>query len=72
MQGGVDLTRAENDAVNLLVGLDVASLVRGIGDDPLELRIANEFLNVGASKWVTEEGLGEENDERYGRLVSLN
>jgi hypothetical protein len=72
MQSGVDLTRAENDAVNLLVWLDVASLVCGIGDDPLELRVANELLNVGTSKWVTEEGLGEENDERYRRLVSLN
>lgn len=37
VQGGVDLPRAEDDAVNLVMRLDRAGLVRRVGDDPLEL-----------------------------------
>lgn len=60
---GIDLARAEDDAVNLLGSLDLARLVGWVGDDPLELGLANELLNVGAGERMTEESLGEEEDE---------
>lgn len=70
VQSSPDLTRAQNDTLNLLRSLDSASLVLGIGDDPLEAGIGTaEVLNVGASKRVTEEGLGEENDKGCDMLA---
>lgn len=66
VQSGVDLTSAENDTINLLVRLDVAGLMRRVGDDPLELRVPGELLNAGTGKRVTEKSLGEEDDESYG------
>lgn len=64
VQGGPDLASAENDAVNLLGGLDGAGLVLGVGDDPLEAGIrASEVFNVRAGKGMTQQGLGEEDDE---------
>lgn len=59
-----NLSRAENDTLNLLGLLDGASLVLGIGDDPLELGFrASEVLNVGTSKRVAQERLREEDDQ---------
>lgn len=65
LESGVDLARAENDTLNLLGSLDVSRLVSGVGDDPAELRVTSELLNVGASNGVTEEGLGEEDDKGW-------
>lgn len=62
-EGGIDLTSAENDTLNLLRGLDLTSLVSRIGKDPTEVSVLSELLNVGASDRVTEERLGEEDDE---------
>ena len=61
----VDLAGAEHDAVNLLGGLDGAGLVGRIGNDPLEGRIARELLNRRAGEGMTEQSLGEEDDEGY-------
>ena len=64
VESGPDLTRAEDHTVDLLRGLDGTSLMLGIRDDPLELRILpGELLNVGAGERVTQESLGEEDDE---------
>lgn len=64
VKGGVDLTGAEDDTLNLVVRLDVASLVLGVGDDPLEASVlTRELLNVAASDGVSEQRLGEEDDE---------
>lgn len=64
VQGGVDLARAKNDTVDLLLGHEVAIGVLGVLDEGAELGVlAGEVLNVGASERVTEEGLGEEDDE---------
>lgn len=48
VQSGVHLSGAEDDAVDLIVGLDLAGLVGGVGDDPVELRVTGELVNVGA------------------------
>ena len=47
MQSSVNLTGTENDALNLLLGLDLvlAFGVSRVGDDPLEVRVASELLN---------------------------
>ena len=55
VQSGPDLTRAENDAVDLLGGLDSASLVLRVGDDPLEASVFTaKVFNAGAGEGVTE------------------
>lgn len=59
----IDLSRAENDTVNLFMGLQTTSLVGRVGDDPAELRVAGELVNVRASNVVTKERLGEEDDK---------
>lgn len=70
VQSSPDLTSAENDTVNFLRRLDGASLVLRIGDNPLETSIlCSEFLEVGASERVTEERLGEEDDEGCNLLA---
>lgn len=64
VQGSPDLARAENYAVNLLGRLDGASLMLGVGDDPLKAGIrASEVFNVRAGKGMTQQGLGEKDDE---------
>jgi hypothetical protein len=47
LQSGVDLTSTEDDALNLLLGLDLvlAFGVSRVGDDPLEVRVASELLD---------------------------
>ena len=64
VEGGVDLAGAEDDAVDLLGGLDAAGGVLGVRDDPLEGGAGvGKVLDVGAGDWVAKEGLGEEDDE---------
>lgn len=63
MQRRIDLARAENDTLNLLGGLDVTGLVGGVGNDPSELGVTDKLLDVRASKRMTEERLGEEDDK---------
>ena len=64
----INLTRAEDDAVNLLVGLDGTRLMGRIGNDPAELRVADKLLNVGAGNRVTEKRLGKEQDQGCSRV----
>lgn len=62
VKGAVDLTCAEDDAVDFGGFVD-GFAVFGLGNDPLEVRLAGELLNRRAGERVTEEGLGEEEDE---------
>ena len=65
-EGSVDLTRAQNDALNLL-GLLNGGSVSVVRDDPLEVGVIGEGLDVRASNRVTEQSLGEEDDKSYRR-----
>lgn len=56
LQSSVNLARAENDTLNLIVALDGAGLVSRIRNDPVELGITNEILNIGAGNRMTQEG----------------
>jgi hypothetical protein len=62
-EGRVHLARAEDDTLDLVVRLDLTSFVGRVGDDPLEVRIVNKVLNARAGNGVTQERLGEEDDE---------
>jgi len=63
-ESGPHLTSAENNTLNLVRRLDNTSLMRRVGDNPLESGVlASESLDVTASKRVAEERLGEEDDE---------
>lgn len=70
VQGRVDLACAEDHAVDFFRGVDGAALVRGIPDQPLEVRVAGELLDVGARERVAEEVFAEEEDESWGTVVS--
>lgn len=61
-QSGVHLTRADDDSLNLLRLIDLVAVGR-VRDDPLEVSVTGEFIEVRASKRVTEEGLGEEQNQ---------
>lgn len=70
MQRSPDLTRAENNAFNLLRSLDRTSLVFRVRDDPLEASLGtSELLNVGTSKRVAQKRLGEEDNKRLAELA---
>ena len=45
VQGDVDLAGAEDHAVDLVVGEDGVVVVGGVGDDPLEVRLAGEVFD---------------------------
>jgi hypothetical protein len=61
-KSGVDLARAHNNTLNLLGLVDLGAVL-GVGDDPLEVRFASEFLNVGAGDRVTQKRFREEDNE---------
>lgn len=64
VESSPDLTTAENDSVNLLTRLENASLVLRVGDNPLEASVlTSELFNVATGQRVSEQGLGEEDDE---------
>ena len=63
-ESGKDLTRAENDARDIL-GLVDGLAVLVLREDPAEVRIASELLNRRAAERVTQERLGEEEDQSY-------
>lgn len=62
MKSSVDLSTTENDALNLL-WLVNSLAVLGIWDDPFELRVTSELLNWRSGNRMTEQRLGEEDDE---------
>jgi hypothetical protein len=45
VQGSPDLSRAEDDTINFLRVVDGSAMFR-IGNDPFELRVTGELLNV--------------------------
>ena len=53
VQSNVDLTRAEDYAVDLVVGKDGLVVVGGVGDDPLEVRLASEVFDRGTGERVS-------------------
>lgn len=53
VQGNVDLPRAEDYAVDLVRGEDGFVIVGGVGDDPLEVRLASEVFDGGSGKRVS-------------------
>lgn len=61
-KSGVDLTRAEDDTLNLL-GLIDGHAVGGVRDNALEVRVLSECLQVGTSNGVTQQCLGEEDNQ---------
>ena len=60
VQGGVHLATAEDYAVDLVRRKDCIVVMRGVGKDPLEVRLACEVFDGGAGEGMTEEGFGEE------------
>jgi hypothetical protein len=51
------------------VWLDLARLVGRVGNDPLEVGIADEVVDVRPGDRVTQERLGEEDDEGYRNML---
>ena len=66
---GIHLTSADKKTLALLGCLEGASGVGGVGDEPLEVRLAGEIREVRAGKRVAEKCLGEEDDERLAELA---
>ena len=66
VEGGVDLAGAHDDAVDFVVGFDVAGLVSWVGDDPLEVGVACEVGDGRSGEGMAEERFGEEEDESWG------
>lgn len=64
-KGGVDLARAHDHTLNLLVRLDSISLVGRVRDDPLEVGVTSEGLQVRAGNGMTQKRLGEEDDKGW-------
>ncbi len=56
VEGDVDLAGAENHTVDLVGGENGIVFVSGVGDDPLEVRLAGEVFNGGACERMAEEG----------------
>ena len=70
-QRGVDLAGAENDAVDLFGGRDLAGLMCRVRDDPLEVGVTGKVLNVRAGNGVAQERLREEDDEGYREMLVI-
>lgn len=70
-ESGEDLAGAEDDAVDLVVRVELefgVFFVGGVRDDPLEVTVASEVLDWRASQWVTQQALAEERDQRLAEL----
>ena len=65
LEGDVDLAGTEDYAVDLVVGDDRIVVVSGVGDDPLEVRLAGEVVNGGTCEGMAEEGFGEEQNQSW-------
>ena len=61
-QGGVHLTCANNDAVYLVWLGDRFAVLR-VGDDPFEVGITGEIIQIRTCERMTEKRLGEEQDQ---------
>lgn len=68
-QGSVDLSGAQNDTLDVLRSFD-SGAVALVGDDPLEVGVlGRQGLDVRARKGVTQQRLGEEEDQRLAELT---
>jgi hypothetical protein len=67
-KSGVDLTRAQNDTLDLLGSLDRGTVL-GVGDDALEVRVTSHALQVRAGDGVAQQRLGEEDNEGLAELA---
>jgi len=67
-ESSVDLTRAKDDTLDLLGGVD-GGTVALIGDDPLEVRVTAQGLDIRAGNRVAQQRLGEEDDQRLAELA---
>lgn len=65
VESDVDLARAEDDAIDLVVGEDGIVVVGRVRDDPLEVRLAGEVFDGGACERVAKERFGEEEDKSW-------
>jgi hypothetical protein len=61
----VHLARAQDNALDLVVGLDLARFVGRVWDDPLEVRVADELADVGARLRVAQKTLAKEQDQGW-------
>lgn len=61
-KGSVDLARTDDDTLDLLGCVD-GRAVGGVGDDPPEVRVTGERLDIIASNRVTQQRLGEEDHQ---------
>lgn len=59
VKSGIDLTSAHNHAIDFFVGSDKFTVL-GIRDDPAEVRVASEILDIGSAKRMSEERFREE------------
>ena len=62
VKGSVDLTRAQDDTINIFWWCD-GVVVFWVRYYPLEMRIPDEIFNRGAGQGMTEERFREEEDE---------
>ena len=69
VESRIDLACAENDTLNLVVASNVSRGVRRVRDDPLEMRLAREVTETGASKRMTQQRFREEDDKSWDKLV---
>lgn len=63
VQRGVDLACAKDDTRDLFLGLDVAARVRGVLDDPFEVRLASELVDARSGQGMSQQALREEENE---------
>ena len=56
VEGDIDLARAEDYTVDLVVGEDRIVIVGGVGNDPLEVRLAGKVFDRGTCERMAEEG----------------
>jgi hypothetical protein len=67
-ESNVDLTCAENDAGDVFGLVDGLAMLR-VGDDPLEVGVAGECLDIRAGDRMAKERLREEHKEGWNKLA---
>ena len=70
LQGGVYLTRAEDDSIDFFVGGDGIVGVGRVWNDPLEMRFAYEVFDGRAGDRMAEKRFGEEKDQSFPSMLA--
>ena len=70
LKRNVSLARAHNDALDFFWGCDSRSGVCGVGNDPLEMRVAGEVFDARAGEGMAEESFGEEDGECWAQVLA--